>query len=201
MFTIWEQNYYDWVIVNGSVGFLLIITTLLPLFLIGKYIARKRWLHEPGKYKSLLIKWWGISLFLFVSLKVGPYVFGNPLWFSYIQDNLGGTASALFYIISITLLAQKEIGRKMLKPFVFVGRMALTNYVAQSLISFILFYGIGFGLYGQVRPLMGVMIAVIVFILQILFSRWWMKHYLYGPLEWIWRNFTYAKKQPFRRGN
>jgi len=199
LLVIWSQNYQDWVMSNGISGLILLATTLLPLFLIGMYIARKRWLHEPAKYKSLLVKCWIITLILFIGLKMAPYVFGNPPWFSYIQDNVGGTASALFYIISVTLLSQKEIGMKLLEPFAFVGRMALTNYISQSIISFILFYGIGFGLYGQIRPLTGVLVVIFVFILQILFSRWWMNRYLYGPLEWVWRSFTYGKKQPFRK--
>jgi len=201
LITIWTQNYRDWLVANGGIGFIFLITTLLPLFLIGMYIARKRWLHEPEKYKSLLLKWWIVSLLFFIGLKMGPYVFGNPTWFSYIQDNLGGTASALFYIISITLFAQTKLGENMLKSFSYVGKMALTNYITQSIISFVLFYGAGFGLYGQVRPLTGVIIVLIVFILQVLVSRWWLKRFLYGPLEWVWRCFTYLKKQPFRRAS
>ncbi|OZU87966.1 hypothetical protein CIL03_14790 [Virgibacillus indicus] len=196
---IWSQNYNDWVYSNGGISYLLLGTTLLPLFLFGMYVAKKRWLHKPMENEPLLIRLWIISFVLFAVIKAGPYIFGNPLWFSYIQDNIGGAASALFYIFSITLLAQKEIGKKLIQPFIWVGRMALTNYIMQSVISFILFYGIGAGLYGSIRPITGVVIAIIVFSIQVLFSKWWFSRYLFGPLEWIWRSLTYRKRQPFRQ--
>lgn len=199
LFVIWEQNYTDWLANNGVFGFLILAITLLPLFLIGMYIARKRWLHEPHRFQPFLQKLWLLLLIVFISFKAGPYLFGNPAWFGIVQDNIGGAASALFYIVSITLVAQQAIGQKLLAPLVAVGRMAFTNYILQSVISFILFYGAGFGWYGTIRPLEGVLIAVVLFIVQVALSNWWLRRYLYGPLEWVWRSFTYGEKQPFKR--
>lgn len=196
---IWKQNYHDWMYSNSWFGFLFLIMALLSFFLIGVYIAKKKWLHNPLKYRNTLIKVWIISFILFIGLKMGPHFFGNPLWFSYIQDNVGGLFSALFYIVSVTLLAQTSIGMKLLTPFTYVGRMALTNYITQSLLSFILFYGVGVGLYGSITPMLGIIIVIVVYILQIIFSKWWLTHFRFGPLEWIWRSLTYMKKQPFKR--
>lgn len=199
LFVIWEQNYTDWLANNGVFGFLILSITLLPLFLIGMYIARKRWLHEPHRFQPFLQKLWLLLLIVFISFKAGPYLFGNPAWFGIVQDNIGGAASALFYIVSIALVAQQAIGQKLLAPLVAVGRMAFTNYILQSVISFILFYGAGFGWYGTIRPLEGVLIAAVLFIVQVALSNWWLRRYLYGPLEWVWRSFTYGEKQPFKR--
>ncbi|GAB3060317.1 DUF418 domain-containing protein [Virgibacillus ainsalahensis] len=196
---IWSQNYNDWMFANGGMTFFILAFMLLPLFLFGMYLAKKRILHQPVLHKRLLIQLWLIALALFVLLKLGPYTFNNPAWFSYIQDNIGGTASALFYILSITLLAQSRIGYQLMKPFTYVGRMALSNYIMQSIMSFILFYGIGFSLYGSIRPITGVLLVVIIFSLQVLLSKWWFSHFLFGPLEWVWRCLTYGKKQPLRR--
>ncbi|AXI08752.1 hypothetical protein CUC15_07415 [Oceanobacillus zhaokaii] len=196
---IWEQNYQDWLLGNGGISYLFLATTLLPLFLFGMYLAQKRWLHEPQKYKGILLRLWGISFVIFFILKMGPYLFGNPLWFGYIQDNIGGTASAIFYIVSITLIGQSNLGKKLIHPFIAVGRMSLTNYILQSLICFILFYGIGFGLYGYVSPFITVLIVLFVFIIQIFISKWWFHHFLFGPLEWSWRSLMYLKWQPFRK--
>ncbi|WP_010650054.1 DUF418 domain-containing protein [Oceanobacillus massiliensis] len=197
--TIWMQNYQDWMYSNGGIGFLFLITTLLPLFLFGMYLARKGWLHEPEKHKSILLRVWRLSLLAFILLKIGPYLFGNPIWFSYIQDNIGGTASATFYIVSFALLAISKNGMKLIQPFAPVGRMALSNYLFQSAVSFILFYGIGFGLYGTIRPIEGIIIVLLLFIIQVLFSRWWFTKYRFGPMEWIWRSLTYNKVQPLRK--
>ncbi|MFC4024495.1 DUF418 domain-containing protein [Oceanobacillus longus] len=199
LLTIWSQNYDDWTYANGGIGFLFLAATLLPLFLLGMYIARKRWLHEPQKHAVTLKKIWLISLIAFVSIKMGPYLFGNPIWFSYIQDNIGGTASAIFYIVSITLLVRNKLGLKLVQPFISVGRMALTNYILQSVISFILFYGVGFGLYGMIRPAAGIAIVLIIFTIQVFFSKWWFTRFRFGPMEWIWRSLTYNSLQPFRK--
>lgn len=195
---IWSQNYLDWTYANGGISYVFLASTLLPLFLVGMFIARKRWLHDLERFQKVLKLGWVVSLVFFLSLKLGPYAFGNPIWFSYVQDNIGGTASALFYIFSFGLLARSDQGMKIMRPFVHVGRMSLTNYILQSVIMFILFYGVGFALYGTISPIEGVSIVVIVYVTQVFASKWWFRHYRFGPLEWIWRGLTYKKRQPFR---
>ncbi|WP_318262421.1 DUF418 domain-containing protein [Oceanobacillus manasiensis] len=194
---IWQQNYTDWIYSNGGISYLLLIGTLLPLFLAGMYIARKRWLHEPKKHQGIIIRLWFISFVMFVSFKAGPYLFENPMWFSMIQDNIGGTFSALFYILSITLLFQKQWGKKLLQPFQYVGRMALSNYIAQSIVCFLVFYIIGF--YGSMTPMSLILMVLIVYSFQASLSKWWLTHYRFGPLEWLWRSLTYKNIQQFRR--
>ncbi|MFB4167133.1 DUF418 domain-containing protein [Virgibacillus sp. JSM 102003] len=196
---ILSQNASDWFYSNSLFSSFLLATTLLPLFLFGMFLARKGWLHKPDEHKRTLLIVWFISLLFFAALKLGPYSYNNPTWFSYIQDNLGGTASALFYLFSITLLARSSFGTKLIKPFTYVGRMSLTNYITQSVICFILFYGIGFGLYGSVRPIVAMGIVAVVYSLQIVSSKWWLERYRFGPLEWIWRSFTYKEKQSLRK--
>ncbi|WP_085992763.1 DUF418 domain-containing protein [Oceanobacillus senegalensis] len=196
---IWMQNYQDWMYSNTPLTIFFLTLVLLPLFLFGMFLAEKRWLHEPNKHKSILWKLWTISFVLFIGLKLGPYLLGNPRWFSFAQDNVGGTFSALFYIISITLIAGNKKGQKIIKPFTYVGRMALSNYIFQSIICFILFYGIGFGLYGKVSPLLGVLMVFIIYTCQILISKWWVSRFRFGPLEWIWRSLTYWYRQPLRK--
>lgn len=199
LLVILTQNYNDWLYSNGGMAYLPLTGILLPLFLFGMYLARKRVLHEPKKHLSTLKRLWMVSFILFFVFKLGPYVYGNPDWFSYIQDNIGGTASAIFYLLSITLMSLTKIGKSLILPFVHVGRMALTNYIFQSVISFTLFYGVGFSLYGSVSPVMGFFIVVVVFIFQMIVSKWWIQQFRFGPLEWIWRSLTYFQAQPFRR--
>ena len=70
--------------------------------------------------------------------------------------------------------------------------MALTNYVGQSALGMIIFYGVGFGF--AVMGLVYVeLIAAGVFVFQILCSNIWLRYFQFGPLEWIWRMFTYGK--------
>jgi uncharacterized membrane protein YeiB len=72
------------------------------------------------------------------------------------------------------------------------GRMALTNYLTQSLLSTLIFYGYGLGQWGISRAWQVVYVAVF-FSLQVAFSHWWLARYRYGPMEWVWRAFTYRQ--------
>ncbi|HEX6892084.1 MAG TPA: DUF418 domain-containing protein [Chryseolinea sp.] len=80
-----------------------------------------------------------------------------------------------------------------------VGQMAFTNYLMQSFICGIIFYGIGFGLYGELQRYELYYIVVSVWIFQIVASHIWLRYYRFGPMEWIWRSLTYWKFQPFKK--
>lgn len=79
-----------------------------------------------------------------------------------------------------------------------VGRMALTNYLTQTLLCTTLFYGYGFGVFGRLDrfDLLGVVAAV--WLLQLAYSPLWLRHLRFGPAEWLWRSLTYGKMQPMR---
>ena len=88
---------------------------------------------------------------------------------------------------------------KILSKFAPYGRMALTNYVFQSIIFTFILFGWGLGLIGELRQVYTFLIALVFIALQMLLSKWWLKHFKYGPLEWLWRSGTYFKWQPLRR--
>ena len=73
------------------------------------------------------------------------------------------------------------------------GRMALTNYLMQTLLGIGIFYGIGLGLVGRLAPLQIYAIAVAIFVLQIAASRWWLARHEMGPMERLWRTATYGR--------
>ncbi len=100
---------------------------------------------------------------------------------------------------ALLLLAwQSGKGRSALQPITSVGRMALTNYLAQSLVMTAIFYGWGLGLYGKVGPAVGLGITASFYLLQVAASRWWLTRFRFGPMEWLWRCAGYARIQPFR---
>ena len=74
-----------------------------------------------------------------------------------------------------------------------MGRMALSNYLFQSIVCIFIFYNFGLGLYGQVGTALGLALAIFIFIVQIFISRLGLKHYQYGPVEWLWKSLTYGK--------
>ena len=75
--------------------------------------------------------------------------------------------------------------------------MALTNYLLQSLICAIYFFGFGLGQWGMPRA-QQLVFVVVVFAAQIAFSHWWLQRFRYGPMEWLWRGFTYREVPPLR---
>ena len=79
------------------------------------------------------------------------------------------------------------------------GRMAFTNYLSQTVLGCLLFYGYGLGLWGQVSRLALLGLVLAVWTLQLLWSPWWLGRYRFGPAEWLWRSLTYGQKQPLRR--
>jgi uncharacterized membrane protein YeiB len=80
-----------------------------------------------------------------------------------------------------------------------VGQMALTNYLTQSIVCTLIFYGYGLGLFGQMGMAAGIGLTFVIYLLQIPISHWWMKRFKYGPAEWLWRSLTYLKPQPMSR--
>lgn len=111
----------------------------------------------------------------------------------------GMTLLALAWASGVLLLLQRAFWQRLLSPFAAMGRMALTNYLTQSLVMTWLFFGWGFGLYNKLGPLAGVSVSVGFFSLQILFSRWWLARFQFGPMEWVWRTLTYGKPQPMKK--
>jgi len=72
-----------------------------------------------------------------------------------------------------------------------VGRMALSNYLLQTIICTTIFYGHGLGLFGQVSRGQQLLVVLVVWMISLLSSPWWLKRFRYGPLEWLWRSLTY----------
>jgi uncharacterized protein len=173
------------------------IVKVLGLFLLGLYIGRNRIYARLDDYRTLLKK----------ARKYG-FIFGLPFsclfaWSEMNQRPWGLIVNSVFYALSVVPLSLAYISslciwyvnkkdRKIHKIIAAPGKMALTNYIGQSLTGIIIFYGIGFQL-----ALLGLiqveMIAFGVFIFQILFCCLWLKYFRFGPLEWVWRMLTYKK--------
>ena len=103
---------------------------------------------------------------------------------------------AAVYIIGVSLTYQRHPNALLFRWLSAPGRMALTNYISQSLIGIVLFYGFGFGLGTSFGLIHIELTALGVFILQIPLSRLWLHYFRFGPLEWLWRLLTYGRYFP-----
>jgi uncharacterized protein len=109
---------------------------------------------------------------------------------------------SLGYVSALILIAKTDIGLKLLSPVRDAGRMAFTNYLLQSLIMTVIFYGgrapesWGLGLYGTVSNAGLVPIVVAIWVGQLIFSHLWMRAFRYGPFEWVWRCLSHQRWMP-----
>jgi uncharacterized protein len=114
-------------------------------------------------------------------------------------ERLGTVLLACGYGAAIIWATEKATGRKLLAWAAPIGRMAFTNYLMQSVIFGWVFYGYGLGLFGKLGVAAALAIGIGVYILQIVFSAYWLQHFLYGPVEWLWRSAMYGTRQPLWR--
>lgn len=112
----------------------------------------------------------------------------------------GSIPVALGWIGAVMLTIRAGAFRGLATRLSATGRMAFTNYIMQTVICTTIFYGHGFGLFGSVERTGQVLIVLAVWAFQLWVSPLWLKHFLFGPLEWLWRSLVYMKRQPVRRG-
>jgi uncharacterized protein len=119
--------------------------------------------------------------------------FESGSWPEVLSGTLGVLPLSSAYVSLCCLMWLDGKGRRRLRHFAPVGRMALTNYVGQSAICAVLFYGPGLGLGGTMGPTLFLPIGLAVYGFQLVASRLWLDHFRFGPLEWLWRMLTYGE--------
>jgi uncharacterized protein len=179
----------------------------LMLFLVGLAAGKAGFPRRPDEHRTLLRRlFFGCLVFGIVSnaivaiyaprLMSLPKLLRLPIAASYV---LGGPALALAYASGLTLLFLHPAWGRRLQPLAAPGRLALTNYLLQSAICGILFYGYGLGWYNHLRPVVCIGLCIVIYLVQMAASAWWLRHFRYGPAEWLWRSLTYWRVLPLRR--
>jgi uncharacterized protein len=171
------------------------VSQTISCFLLGLWLGRVGALENPKAHRGFLMgslivmslcAWWGY----------------NNVRDNFFLDNLFASPTLGFaYISLLALLVSFPFFKNIFYFFSYIGRMALTTYITDSVVLSILFYNFGFGLYGQLHSGEWVWIALALFSVQIFFSALWLRAFRYGPLEWLWRSLTYGKFQPIRKGS
>jgi len=182
----------------------------LAFFLLGLYAGRIRFFENFEEkwgfmqnilYGSIGLFAVGIGITILGFAPLGPNVsFDN--WNAMIGltgMDLVNVAMTFMLIALFVYLYKKVRWRRWLEPFAPYGRMALTNYVFQSILGTFIFYGWGLGYVAEIPNRYTFLLAFGVIAIQMIISRWWLKHFYYGPLEWVWRSLTHFKYYPLRR--
>ena len=172
---------------------------VLGLFLVGLWLGKKKIFTDIQGNRHLLwrVMKWGFD-------------FGLPFAIVHALDSVTGyqllpPTRSLVEALSIYPLGWAYMaafalyGSNYFSTFAYPGKMALTCYIAQSAIAIMLFYGVGLG-WGMRLPLPGViLVAIGVYLFEVLCCYLWLNHFAYGPLEWIWRMLTYGKRLPLKK--
>jgi uncharacterized protein len=114
-------------------------------------------------------------------------------------SSIGSVSMTLGYIGIIVLAYRKGLFGKAAALIANVGRIALTNYLMQSLICVLIFYGFGLGLYGSLSRLGLIPVIILIWVIQIQFSKYWLNYFQQGPFEWLWRSLSTFEFQPLRK--
>jgi uncharacterized protein len=123
-------------------------------------------------------------------------------WMKYYQPwNVLTISHMLFYVAALSWLYVAGKLKAFFRAMQVIGKMTLTNYMTQNLLAVLLFSGFGFGLAFTHRLHFGfyLLVAFAIYVVQVYFSKWWLSQYNYGPIEWVWRQLSYAKRLPIRK--
>jgi uncharacterized protein len=202
---ILAQNWVEW---KQELPYTLFAIYAAALFLLGMWVWRAGIVQRLEEYKPVLkrVCAWCLPVGLIVSIFVAtvravvpPGTVSLWGWFAGILWLPGAHILSAGYVAGLALLFLHQDWRRWLLPFAAVGRMALTDYLMQSVVCTLFFYHYTTGLYGRVGPAVGLVPTVLLYGAQVVFSNWWLKRYRFGPMEWVWRGMTYGKFPPMRK--
>lgn len=142
----------------------------------------------------------GLSVNVFETSRLERAAFSTEaLLSSYLTYDLGRVPMTLGHLGLIGLLYRAPRFARAGAVLACVGRLALTNYLMQSVICMFVFTGAGLALYGQLERHRLYYVVAAIWIVQLVFSPLWLRHFRFGPAEWLWRSLTYWEKLPMRR--
>lgn len=193
----------------GMIGFIVIYGAfILGLFLVGAWFTRSEAIARPHEHARLFARLRWVALPVGLAMVLGSYWLVPTMDFgrldltassAQVLQMLGGAVMALGYMAWFVRGLQSPVIGRFLGLLAPAGRMALTNYLMQSLVCTWIFYGYGLGYFEQLPRAWQPLFVVTLFGLQVALSHWWLARFRFGPMEWLWRAATYLQLPPMRR--
>ncbi len=180
---------------------------VFAMFLLGAWFVKSDAIAQPGNHQRLF-KWLRyVALPVGLALMLGSFALQPTMDLDEINlvfgvafalSMLGSVLMSLGYLGWIVRGLQSPAWAPKLAWLAPAGRMALTNYLLQSLVCTLIFYRYGLGHFEQLARAWQVPFVLALFTAQVVLSRWWLQRFRFGPMEWLWRSLTYLKPQPMR---
>ena len=153
------------------------------------------WMFIGGLGGGLALSW--LRLHPLIENKFNDFDYVKNISFQYFE--LERTLRALGFFGLIMLMYKSGWFKWLFSLMRPVGQMAFTNYLMQSFLMGLFFYGIGFGMFGKLQRFELYYVVGALWIFQIIFSHIWLSYFRFGPMEWLWRSLTYWKIQPLKK--
>lgn len=196
------ENPFDYMGINGVFGLVFIsvfaIIFMSPLFLLGMYVGKKGWLFEVDQHIPAVKKIWLITGIFSFTIKILAIFVKHPILIM-LQDSLIPVTMTFFYGSTIILLFHYKKVAHLLTYMANMGKMSVSNYLAQSIITTTIFYAYGFGLYGKIGYFFGILLTIGIYTIQLFVSTYWLQKYRMGPVEYVWRLGTYLERPRFKK--
>ncbi|HDR7617050.1 TPA: DUF418 domain-containing protein [Bacillus mycoides] len=196
------ENPFDYMGINGIFGLVILsifaLIFMSPLFLLGMYVGKKGWLFEIDKHIPAVKKIWLITGIFSFTIKILTLFVKHPILIM-LQDSLTPVTMTFFYGSTIILLFHYKKVARLLTYMANMGKMSVSNYLAQSIIATTIFYAYGFGLYGKIGYFFGILLTIGIYTIQLFVSTYWLQKYRMGPVEYVWRLGTYLEKPRFKK--
>ena len=180
---------------------------ILGMFLLGAWFVRSGAIARPQEFPRLYqrLRWVALPLglaMMLASFWMLPSADFGRMDFTWGVANmlamLAGLLMCLGYVGWVIRGLQSGPWARRLQLLAPAGRMALTNYLTQSIVCTLVFYGYGLGYFEQLPRAWQVPFVLALFALQVAFSHWWLARFRFGPAEWVWRAATYGARPAMR---
>jgi uncharacterized protein len=179
------------------------LPTTFGLMMLGVAAWRASVVREPGRHHGSLwtilvvgLTVGGLTRSLLVFSRFTGQAFAIPPPFNFVSPDV---LLALSYAAGLFLWLRLPRSATIISAISASGQMALTNYLAQSVILGFIFYSYGFGLFGRLGSAVVAILCLIIYAGQLIISRAWLSRYRFGPIEWLWRSVTYGRRQRMLR--
>jgi uncharacterized protein len=196
---------------EGTVGrvFYLLFTGRLWMtygfFLLGLCAGRARLFVECEAsrrfFRRLLIVAGIAAAVATVPVVIYPFTFERTLqnFLIWYVGSAQHSMLAAFYVSAVTLLLWKPAAAWLTRLLAPMGKAGLTTYLSQSAFGILVYYGIGLGMLGVLGAATSIALATCFYVLQLFIARWWLRHFRFGPVEWLWRSLTDLRLHPLRQ--